>query len=100
MASSNTPDISITKAVFHRNGSGGQSFYRVDFVNHYENGEDDHLIAIIPTDATNEQAGDIECYVIDPLFVGAKWRGDVLGDVLIPALRAWNEAEDARVGAY
>lgn len=87
---SQTPDISIARVAFHRNGVGGRAFYRVDFVSHYENG-DENLTAILPYDAA--LGNNVECYVIDPMFFGAKWRGDVFGELLIPALAAWNARE-------
>jgi hypothetical protein len=68
----------IVSVAYHRNGIGGEGFYRVEFdETEYKN----RLVAVVLEPESDERLGAIGVFVISPDCTDA-WRGDQFADAL------------------
>lgn len=79
---------------YQRNGSGGESFYTVEFTHTDMPGR--RMLAIIEAHYRYEhpEMGWQGTFVIDPADLSSKWRGDVLYHDLMTA-GLWQQVQDA-----
>ena len=78
-----------------RNGGGGTGFFVAGLTLKQPGCEPVELLAIVPDpqmEWVREGKGVTDCFIVDPLDLQNKWRGDYLGTDLVPAMV---EHEDA-----
>ncbi|MCW4051199.1 MAG: hypothetical protein NWE89_15860 [Candidatus Bathyarchaeota archaeon] len=88
--------VAIVRAEYHRNGIGGEGFYAA--VIHCDG---ETLLATIPYKADGstpdgESFDSCSCRVVDALDLSEHYRGDVIGDALIPKLEAYIKAREPK----
>ena len=83
--------VDVIAADYQRNGISGEGFYAVTI-----RCDGETLLATIAYKDDGETFDDISCRVVNPLDLAAHFRGDRIGDELIPKLKAYLAKEDAR----
>lgn len=76
--------VEVLHADYHRNGVGGEGFYAATI-----RCDGETLLAMISYKDDGETFDDCSCRVVDPLDLTSHYRGDRIGDALIPKLSAW-----------
>jgi len=83
--------VDVIAADYQRNGITGEGFYAVTI-----RCDGETLLATIAYKDDGETFDDISCRVVNPLDLTSHFRGDRIGDELIPKLKAYLAKEDAR----
>ena len=81
--------VEVVHADYQRNGVGGEGFYAATI-----RCDGETLLATITYKDDGETFDDCSCRVVDPLDLLSHYRGDRIGDALIPKLSAYLEEHD------
>ena len=76
--------VEVLTADYQRNGVGGEGFYAVTI-----RCDNESLLATISYADDGETFDECTCRVVDPLYLTFHYRGDRIGDELIPKLNAY-----------
>lgn len=81
--------VEVMTADYQRNGVGGEGFYAATI-----RCDNESLFATIAYGDDGETFDECTCRVSDPLDLTSHYRGDRIGLVLIPKLKAYLEEHD------
>ncbi len=81
--------VDVIAADYNRNGVSGEGFFAVTI-----RCDGESLLATIGYHDDGETFDEITCRVVNPLDLRAHFRGDRIGDELIPKLNAYLKEHD------